>query len=73
MDGTSAEKFPVGWKDPLELCGSFIGYLLEDLHDLNEHRELLRDLIKMYGADWVWQNRNRLVALMAFLFTPSMN
>jgi hypothetical protein len=73
MDETFNEKFPAGWKDPLELCGSFVRYLLEDLRDLNEHRELLRDLIKMYGSDWVWQNRNRLVALMAFLFTPSMN
>ena len=74
MDDTLSKHFPLTWKDPLELCGSFYRYLIEESRDLNQHREFLRDIVRKYGADWVWKNRSRLVALVVSLFTtPSMN
>ena len=74
MDDTFNKHFPLAWKDPLELCGSFLRYLIEESRDLDQHRELLRELIRKYGADWVWENRSRLVALVVSLATtPSLN
>ena len=60
MDGTINKRFPPAWKDPLELSGTFFRYLVEEGRDLNQHRELLRELVRKYGADWVWENRSRL-------------
>jgi hypothetical protein len=74
MDETFIKYFPSAWKDPLELCGSFFRYLIEESRDLDQHREFLREIVRKYGADWVWKNRSRLVALMVSLFTtPSMD
>ena len=74
MDHTLIKHFPLAWKDPLELCGSFFHYLVEESRDLDQHREFLRELVRKYGADWVWKNRSRLVALVVSLVTtPSMN
>jgi hypothetical protein len=60
MDATINKRFPSAWKDPLELSGNFFRYLVEEGRDLNQHRELLRELVRKYGADWVWENRSRL-------------
>jgi hypothetical protein len=60
MDATLNKRFPAAWKDPLELSGNFFRYLVEEGRDLNQHRELLRELVRKYGADWVWENRSRL-------------
>ena len=74
MDDAFNKHFPLAWKDPLELCGSFFRYLIEESRDLDQHREFLRELVRKYGADWVWENRSRLVALAVSLFTtPSLN
>jgi hypothetical protein len=73
MDYIHNNKFPAAWKDPLELCGNFFQYLIEEGRDLNQHREFLLELVKKYGADWVWEHRSRLVALMAFLSSRAMN
>ena len=74
MDDTFNKRFPLAWQDPLELCGSFFRYLIDESRDLDQHREFLRELVRKYGADWVWENRSRLVAVVVSLFTtPSMN
>lgn len=69
MDVTVNKKFPSAWKDPLELCGNFVRYLIEGGRDLNQHREFLLFLVRKYGADWVWENRSRLVAMVVFLYS----
>ena len=60
--------FPTGWKDPLELCGRFVQNLVEEHRDLKQHRDFVMELVRKYGASWVWENRSRLVGLMVFLF-----
>ena len=68
MSDTINKRFPSAWKDPLELCGNFFRYLIEEGRDLKQHREFLLELVRKYGADWVWEHRSRLVLLMVFLF-----
>jgi len=51
MDDIRNKKFPAAWKDPLELCGNFFRYLIEEGRDLNQHREFLLELVRKYGAD----------------------
>lgn len=60
--------FPIGWKDPLELCGRFVQDLVEEHRDLKQHRDFVMELVRKYGDSWVWENRSRLVGLMVFLF-----
>jgi hypothetical protein len=73
MEETFKKRFPFVWTDPLELCGTFCRFLIEEARDLDQHRALIRELVGKYGAEWVWRNRSRLVAMLASLFTPSMN
>jgi len=58
------EGFPEGWADPLELYGCF-GKELEDL-TYRESREIEK-LLKTKDAEWVWNNRRRLVAERLFI------
>lgn len=51
MDYICNNKFPAAWQDPLELCGAFFQYLIEEGRDFNQDREFLLELVKKYGAD----------------------
>lgn len=73
MDDIRNKKFPAAWKDPLELFDNFFQHLIEEGRDLNQHREFLLWLVRKYGADWVWEHRSRLVALMVFLSSRWMS
>ena len=73
MDAVVKATFPIDWKDPLDLCGHFVKELIEEHHDLKQHRDFVMDLVRKYGASWVWENRSRLVALMVFLFASMKN
>ena len=56
------EKFPDGWKDPLELYGIRREELISSGHNLDTERSDLKELIEKYGAKWVWDNRHRLIS-----------
>ena len=73
MDTVVKTQFPIDWKDPLDLCGQFVKELIEEHRDLKQHRDFVMDLVRKYGASWVWDNRSRLVALMVFLFASMRN
>ena len=74
MDDIFYRRFPLAWKDPLERCGSFFRYLIEESRDVDQYREFLRELVRKYGADRGRENRSRLAAWVVSLFTtPSMN
>lgn len=55
------DNFPVGWTNPLDLYGGHIQELRASGCDLETERHTLNELIKVYGANWVWCNRRRLV------------
>ena len=61
------ERFPVGWKDPLELYGSFRADLTAPGFDSTAERNQVKELIRLHGAEWVWSNRHRLVSLRRLL------
>jgi hypothetical protein len=62
-----SDNFPAGWMDPLELYGHLIQDLISSGHDLDFERKNVRDLVDMYGASWVWDNRTRLVSMVKSL------
>ena len=51
------ENFPASWEDPLELFGTLSLDLRSSGQDLDFERENVKDLIDMYGAQWVWDHR----------------
>jgi hypothetical protein len=61
------DRFPVDWKDPLELYGSFRAELTALGFDSTVERNQVKELIRLHGAEWVWSNRHRLVSLRKFL------
>jgi hypothetical protein len=61
------ERFPIDWKDPLELYGRFRAELATPLFDSATERSHVHELIRLHGAGWVWSNRHRLVSLRKFL------
>jgi hypothetical protein len=73
MDTVFKTPFPIEWKDPLDLCGRFVQDLVKEHRDLKQHRDFVMEMVRKYGADWVWENRSRLVALMVFLSASMRN
>ena len=61
------EDYPVGWTDPLDLYGVYLWELIEPDLDLDKERSDLQDLIDEKGPEWVWRNRQRLVAERIFI------
>ena len=59
--------FPANWNDPLDLFGSLAQDLISSGHDLESERDNVRELINKYGAQWVWDNRIRLVSMVRSL------
>lgn len=60
------DKFPGDWKDPLDLFGSLTYDLKSSGHDLELERTNIKDLVDKHGAQWVWDNRFRLVSMVKF-------
>jgi len=61
------EDYPVGWTDPLDLYGVYQCELIEPGLDLNKERTDLQNLIDKKGPEYVWENRQRLVAERIFI------
>lgn len=59
------DTYPEDWTDPLELYGIVFRDLVvrgaaPDGPDLENERVNVLDLVRMFGARWVWCNRARL-------------
>ena len=61
------EAYPAGWADSLELYGVYLWELIEPDMDLDNERIDLQGLIDKKGPEWVWENRQRLVAERIFI------
>ena len=61
------EGFPVGWIDPLDLYGVYLCELIEPGLNLDKERSDLQELIDEKGPEYVWENRQRLVAERIFI------
>ena len=61
------ERFPADWQDPLELYGSLRRELARPFLDPASERVQAREWVRRHGAQWVWCNRRRLVALRKFV------
>ncbi len=61
------ERFPVDWKDPLELYGRWRRQLDLPIFDPSIERTQARALAGRCGARWVWHHRHQLVALRKFM------
>jgi hypothetical protein len=59
--------FPEGWTDPLELYGEFQNELNASGFNLDAERDNLKELIKQFGAQWVWDERHRLFSVASSL------
>ncbi|MBN1660137.1 MAG: hypothetical protein JXA93_17185 [Anaerolineae bacterium] len=63
-----SEALPDHWeKDPLTLLGNYLAPLNLTAAEKKEHRANLRSLIARHDAQWVWKNRLRLAAEIAFI------
>jgi hypothetical protein len=63
------EQFPEDWEDPLDLYGCLAKEMLTKGMDLDYERGALRNLLKDHEAEWVWENRRKLVAERIFIDT----
>jgi len=63
----SAEEFPEGWSDALELYGSCAQELITPKFDREKERYDLLSLLEKQSPEWVWENRLRLVAERIFI------
>jgi hypothetical protein len=61
------EDYPVEWTDPLDLYGVYLWELVEPDLDLDKERSDLQGLIVEKGPEYVWENRQRLVAERIFI------
>jgi hypothetical protein len=64
------ETFPLNWKDPLELYGSYRKELDGKFLDMNEERKALVRLMERdsrYTPEYVWRNRGHLVSQRIFI------
>jgi len=52
----------VGWTDPLDLYGVYQCELIDPGLDLDKEISDLQGLVDVKGPEWVWKNRQRLVA-----------
>lgn len=59
--------FPEDWQDPLDLFGSLFDGLRTSGCDLDFERENIKDLVSLYGAPWVWDNRLQLAPMVMAL------
>jgi hypothetical protein len=59
--------FPANWKDPMDLFGNLAQDLISAGHDLESERNNVREMVGKYGAQWVWDNRIRLVSMVRSL------
>jgi hypothetical protein len=62
-----SDKFPADWDDPLDLFGGLTHDLISSGHDLDFERKIVKHLVDMHGAPWVWDNRTRLVSIVKSL------
>jgi hypothetical protein len=62
-----SDKFPAAWEDPLDLFGSLTQDLISSGHDLEFERGNVKELVDKFGAQWVWDNRFRLVSMVRSL------
>jgi hypothetical protein len=58
--------FPEAWQDPLELYECLKDDLTKAGYNLSQERDHLLDLVNRYGAEWVWDNRHRLLELSGY-------
>ena len=63
----SAGAFPEGWTDPLELYGSYAQELITAKSHLKKERHELLSVLENQNPDWVWENRQRLIAERIFI------
>lgn len=61
------ENFSVGWSDPLDLYGVYLWELIDPDMDMDKERIDLQGLIDEKDPEWVWKNRQRLVAERIFM------
>jgi len=61
-----AEDFPGNWIDPLELYGCYLQELIKVDLNLDLERKKISSLVFNRGAEWVWRNRQRLIAEQIF-------
>ncbi len=59
----SLGRFPDGWTDPLDLYGECLDELKGSGCCLDTERDTLKELVKKFGAEWVWSNRKRLASV----------
>ncbi len=58
--------FPEEWQDPLELYECMVDDLVNAGYNLDRERENLVELVNRYGAEWVWEHRQRLLELSRY-------
>lgn len=61
------ERFPIAWKDPLELYGILRWELMPPDFDWAVERTRVSEFVSLHGSQWVWLNRHRLVSLRKLL------
>ena len=66
-DGNKGEDYPEGWTDPLDLYGVYLWELIEPGLDLNKERSDIQGLVGVKGPEYVWRNRQRLMAEQMFI------
>jgi hypothetical protein len=62
-----SDNFPADWEDPLDLYGGLTQDLITSGHDLDFERKIIKHLVYKYGAQWVWDNRTRLLSMVKSL------
>jgi hypothetical protein len=59
--------FPVGWTDPLDLCGAYREVLEKHGVNLEMARKMLLETVMKQGAKHVWEYRVKNVAELIFI------
>ena len=67
FEDKNEEEFPTAWTDPLQLYGRYLEELKAETCGMEEERRELCGLLQKKAAEWVWENRRRLVAERIFL------